>query len=148
VADDSMTRREAEIGAALARSGAGLSAASLALGFAGVALGLTFARLGPSHVAVVIAILTLAQAALVGFGLFLALRVSIDAALFAALARDPDLPSFDAAMGALGLLPTEKQGRSMAVRVIGLKRLLHMQAFSVAVQLLLLVALLAPDALR
>ncbi|QGM45446.1 hypothetical protein [Methylocystis heyeri] len=147
MADGSMPRRKAEIGAALAQSGAGLRAVSLAVGLAGVALGVIFARLGPSRAAAAISVLTIAQALLTGFGQFLGLRSSIDAALFAGLARDPDLASFDAAMSELGLLPAEKQGRAMAARVAGLKRLLHLQGLGLAAQLTLLVALLAPGGL-
>jgi hypothetical protein len=142
---DGSAKRQAEIGQALARSGAGLRPASLALGLVGVTLGLVFARFGPSRAALAFALLTIAQALLTGFGQFLGLRCSFDAALFAGLASDPDLASFDAAMGELGLLPAEKQGRSMAARVAGLKRLLRIQGLGVAAQLLLLVALLGPD---
>jgi hypothetical protein len=145
---DGSVKREAEIGEALARSGAGLRPASLALGLVGVALGLVLARLGSARAAPAFALLTIAQALLIGLGQFLGLRGSIDAALFANLARDPDLASFDASMGELGLLPAAKQGRSMAARVAGLKRLLQLQGLGVAAQLLLLVALLAADSLR
>lgn len=136
-----LARGQAAIGAALARGGAGLRSASLVIGLVAIVLGAVLVRIDPRGVSVVIGGLTLAQAAFVGLGQFLGLRGAVDADLFADLSRGSDLATFDAAMGGLRLLPVAKQGRSMTERVTGLRRLLRLQGWGVAAQLLLLVVL-------
>ncbi|MBN9064203.1 MAG: hypothetical protein J0H41_17485 [Rhizobiales bacterium] len=64
----------------------------------------------------------------------LAARVAFDADLFAALARDGDLPGFDRAMTGLSLMPVTKAGRPMEARAKGALRLLKRQAFVLAAQ--------------
>lgn len=128
-------RWQAAIGAALARAGARLRIASLAIGVAGVALAMQ------GHSGVMAFLLTGAQALLTAAGLYLGFRLDIDAELFAQLAQRPDLAGFDAAMDALGLLPPAKQGRPIAARLAGVKRLLALQGAGLAAQLALLLAL-------
>jgi hypothetical protein len=142
-----LARRQAVIGAALARGGAGLRSASLVIGLAAIGLGLVLLRVDPHPLTGVIGWLSLAQALFIGLGQFFGLRTAVDADLFADLARDPDLATFDGAMAGLGLLPVAKQGRSMADRVAGLRRLLRLQGSGVTAQLLLLAALVAPGGL-
>lgn len=61
------------------------------------------------------------------FGLYLAIRVGLDAALFRHLAEG-DAAGFDAAMLRQGLLPAAKAGRPMADRIAGARGLLRRQA--------------------
>ncbi len=146
----SPTRRQAAIAAALAHGGAGLRSASLAVGLVAVACGLVPMWFGPHRATIFLAAATVAQVACIGLGQLFGLRIAFDADLFAGLSRDPDLTSFDAAMGELGLLPAAKQGRGMAERVGGLRRLLLRQGVVVVIQLalLLVVALGATGGLR
>jgi len=144
----SLARRQAAIGAALARGGAGLRSASLVVGLAAIVLGVVLARTEPHRMVGVIGSLALAQGVFVCLGQFLGLRIAVDADLFAELALDPDLATFDGGMVGLRLLPAAKQGRSMAARVAGLRRLLRLLGAGVAVQLLLLVVLVGPGGLR
>ena len=139
-----LARRQAVIGAALARGGAGLRYASLVIGLTAIGLSFVLLRVDPHPQAGVIGWLSLAQALFIGFGQFFGLRIAVDADLFADLARDPDLAVFDLAMASLGLLPAAKQGRSMDERVAGLRRLLRLQGLGVTAQLLILAALVAP----
>lgn len=136
-------RRHAAIAVALAGGGAGLRSASLIVGLGAIGVGLVLMRLDPRPVSILVSGATVAQVVCVGFGQFLGLRIAIDADLFADLARDPDLATFDEAMGDLGLLPVEKRGRGMEERVAGLRRHLNRLGATVALQLVLLLALVA-----
>jgi hypothetical protein len=64
----------------------------------------------------------------------LAARTGFDEALFRRLGRQPDLAGFDAAMAALGLMPSAKTGRSMPARVAGARRLVALQAAALGAQ--------------
>ena len=88
---------------------------------------------------------TLPTAALVAvFGmleLFMAVRVSLDAALFRRLANDAqaerlDVAAFDAAMLALKLMSTGKAGQPIAKRFAGAKRLLVIQGATLVLQVI------------
>ncbi|WP_420138329.1 hypothetical protein [Sphingomonas sp.] len=79
------------------------------------------------------------QLALLAAGLWLSLRLRIDAALFQALAEEDGTGSFDEAMVALGMLSTAKAGRPMPERIAGLMRLVRLLALVVAGQLAVLI---------
>lgn len=75
---------------------------------------------------------------------YLALRVEIDAHLFAALARACDQAGgapavFDAALQRLGWLNSQRAGRALSLRVAGSQRLVNALAMVSAAQALLLV---------
>ena len=74
--------------------------------------------------------------------LFLAMRVSLDAALFRRLSRDAaddhlDVAAFDAALLALKLIPAGRAGLPIARRFAGAKRLLVIQATTFVLQVVL-----------
>lgn len=132
---DPQHRWQVLIAAALLRQGRWLAA--LALGLLLIALGslvVAFA-MGRAIWAVPHAISLLAGVV----ALWIALRVTFDADLFAALAQDDDLSSFDQAMVRLGLLPVERVGRSLELRVQGAMRLLKLLAIAVGFQFAALV---------
>jgi hypothetical protein len=139
-------RRDAAIGAALARAGGGLRTASLLVGVLGLAAAGSAAAVEPGLAGAVAALVALGELALLGLGQWLGLRLALDADLFADLVRDPDLAGFDAAMTRLGLLAPEKGGRPMDDRIAGVRRLLRRLAIGVAAQLALLLVLLAVGA--
>lgn len=68
------------------------------------------------------------------YGLYLAIRVGLDAALFRHLA-DGDMAGFDAAMMRQGLLPAAKAGRPVADRIAGARGLLRRQVTALVGQL-------------
>lgn len=71
--------------------------------------------------------------------LWLAIRVGFDAALFRAFAcREADMPQLDSALQHLGLMPAEKAGRPVELRIKGALRLLRQQGLCLLVALLLL----------
>lgn len=77
--------------------------------------------------------------------LFLAMRVSLDAALFRRLSRDAaddrlDVAAFDAALLALKLIPAGRTGLPIARRFAGARRLLVLQATIFVIQVILAVA--------
>lgn len=70
---------------------------------------------------------------------YAAIRVGFDAALFAALARGdalPDTGAMDGGLLALGLMPAAKAGRPAEARAAGARRLLHLQALLLGLQML------------
>ena len=85
---------------------------------------------------------TAAVVALFGiFELFMAFRVSLDAALFRRLANDAqaerlDVAAFDAAMLALKLMSAGKAGQPIAKRFAGARRLLIIQAAMLLIQVI------------
>ena len=89
---------------------------------------------------------TAAIVALFGiFELFMAFRVSLDAALFRRLANDAqaerlDVAAFDAAMLALKLMSAGKAGQPIAKRFAGARRLLIIQAAVLFLQVIAAVA--------
>jgi hypothetical protein len=115
----------------------GLSRALTAGALIGLMLWPAFA---PSPAAMVV----LALVALAGFvELYLAIRVSFDAALFRRLAAEVGAPGFsdlDAALQQLGLMPPARAGRPPAERAAGAKRLLDRQGIALVVQLVLILA--------
>lgn len=73
-------------------------------------------------------------------GLYFAIRVAIDAAIFRALGRQAlDLPRLDRLLLRFHLLPAEKVGRRMDVRIEGAMRLITWQAGCLVAQLVLLI---------
>lgn len=108
--------------------------ASLATGLVGAACGLAA---GPDVLSGLLAVLHLV---LLAAGLWIALRLRVDAVLFGALAGADGTDAFDAAMLELGLLDPGKAGRSMPERVAGLMRWVRRMAVVVAAQLALLIA--------
>lgn len=84
--------------------------------------------------------LSIVQSALLAGGLWLGLRLRIDAVLFHALAEADDTDGFDRAMVELGMLDAAKAGRPMPDRVAGLMKLVRLLAVVVATQLALLAA--------
>jgi hypothetical protein len=72
--------------------------------------------------------------------IWLSLRVSLDAELFEALARAPDLVGFDQAMTALGLVRPHCAGRPLEARTKGALRLLKMQGAALAAQIIFFIA--------
>lgn len=73
------------------------------------------------------------------FELFVAIRVSLDAALFRRLANDAagerlDVAAFDAAMLALKLMSPGKAGQPVAKRFAGARRLLVIQGIALFLQ--------------
>jgi len=85
---------------------------------------------------------TAALVALVGvIELFMAVRVSLDAALFRRLALDAqaerlDVAAFDAAMLALKLMSSGKAGQPIAKRFAGARRLLIIQGATLLLQVI------------
>jgi hypothetical protein len=83
---------------------------------------------------------TAALVAVIGLiELFMAVRVSLDAALFRRLANDAqaerlDVAAFDAAMLALKLMSTGKAGQPIAKRFAGARRLLIIQGATLFLQ--------------
>jgi len=72
--------------------------------------------------------------------LYLAIRVSFDAALFRRLAAAPegfDRARLDRALSRLGLIPEDKAGRPIVERIAGARRLLAWQGMTLAAQILL-----------
>jgi hypothetical protein len=70
---------------------------------------------------------------------YLAVRVSFDARLFAALAEAhalADLAAMDGALLGMKLMPPDKAGRPASQRAEGARRLLRVQAILLALQLL------------
>lgn len=130
-------RWQATVAHATAAGTAAWQHASLATGLVGLAS--VAIRSGQASPATGLALSTL-QAAFLAAGLWLGLRLRIDAALFGALAGADGTDEFDRAMTQLGLLSSDKLGRSMPYRVAGLMRLVRLLALVVATQLALLVA--------
>jgi len=89
---------------------------------------------------------TAAIVALFGvFELFMAMRVSLDAALFRRLANDAqgerlDVAAFDAAMLALKLMSAGKAGQPIAKRFAGARRLLLIQGIALSLQVIAAIA--------
>ncbi len=76
--------------------------------------------------------------------LWLAIRVGFDAALFRAVAcGEIDMRQLDSALQRFGLMPVEKAGRPIELRIRGALRLLRLQGFCLLVALLLLLGALA-----
>ena len=71
---------------------------------------------------------------------WLAARVALDAELFDAIAaKEADLDGFDRAMQALGMMPQDKPGRTLADRAQGAFRLLKLQGLMLGLQMAALV---------
>lgn len=66
--------------------------------------------------------------------IWLTIRVSFDAELFAALASDMDLAAFDRAMLELGLMPGDRAGRVLEPRIAGAMRLMKLQVLTLAIE--------------
>jgi hypothetical protein len=111
--------------------------ASLAIGL--INLTLVALREAQAPLAVGLA-LSMLQSALLAGGLWLGLRLRIDAVLFHALAKVDGTDGFDRAMVDLGFLGTDKAARSMPERVAGLVRLIRLLGLVVVAQLALLIA--------
>ena len=111
--------------------------ASLATGLIGLASNGVRGAEAPPAICLASSVL---QAALLAGGLWLSLRLRIDAALFQALAKAKGTDGFDRAMVELGLLDAAKSGRPVPDRVAGLMRLVRLLALVVVAQLALLVA--------
>jgi hypothetical protein len=135
-ADDAWS---ATIAAAVLRRGTMVHAASLVLTLAalltGIAMSLVSAKPGVGWLSVGVAVVLSGAVES-----WLAARVAIDAELFGALAaKGTDLEGFDRAMLALGLMPADKVGRALGLRIGGALRLLKLQALALAAQVLVLV---------
>ena len=131
------TRWQATVAHATAAATTSWQNASLAIGLVGLAS--VAIRGGQAQPAIWLT-LAILHAGLLAGGLYLGLRLRIDAALFRALAAADDADGFDRAMTELGLLGAGKAGRPMPDRVAGLMRLVRRLALVVAAQLALLVA--------
>jgi hypothetical protein len=142
VSDAASERAEAAVAADLLAHGAIVHRLSAMLTVAGVVAVPAMALVRPDGIAMALA----ALAVLAGIAeLWFALRVGFDARAFARLARDAaagglGIDAFDAAMGALGLMPAGKAGRPLAARVRGAMRLLGRQVALLLAQTALLVA--------
>ena len=115
--------------AALLAQGRGLDQLSRLLIVTALVALVALAALGIPKLAVV-ALLTLSVMAGVG-ELYLAVRVGFDAELLRRLAdaaEDPKLASLDTALTAMGLLPVDKAGRPLELRIAGACRLFYKQA--------------------
>ena len=125
-----------EIAAALLRRGAMVHAASCALTVAALVGATAAAMLGLPHRALWLSLSAeVVVAGLVEF--WLAVRVAVDADLFAAIGTaGNDLDRFDRSMSELGLLAADKTGRPLIVRIRGALRLLKLQAAMLIVQML------------
>ncbi len=127
-ADD---RATAAVAAHLLSQGAMVHRLSVALTVASV---LALPILALLHPRPLPALATATLAAVIGLAeLWLALRVAFDARLFEQLAQGEagggmTTPTFDGAMGALGLMPADKAGRPITARVQGAMGLLRRQA--------------------
>ena len=83
----------------------------------------------------------IAAVALLGLlELHFALRVGVDAALFAGLCETADFAALDRSLTGLGLMPQAKAGRPAAARVRGAWRLMLYQALCLAAQAVLILA--------
>lgn len=128
-----MSEFSASVCASLLRQGRTLERASRLLGMAGLLAGGAQALSGPPHVpfgllCLGVFLLWLAQ-------LYWALRVALDAELFALLAcHDTPLPALDAALRDLRLKPSGRDDRPLAARGQGALRLLRRQALLLAAQ--------------
>jgi len=129
------TRWQAGIAHATAAGTVIWQQASLAIGLVGLASVVVRAGAAP---AIALA-LSLLQAALLVAGLWLGLRLRIDAVLFRGLAEAEGMDGFDRAMLELGLIDAGKVARPMPDRVAGLMRLVRLLALVVAAQLVVLV---------
>lgn len=86
--------------------------------------------------------LTLASSVLAGLiCLYLSIRVGFDAAIFHQIAAAKDgsvsLQSLDDVLRELGLLATNKVGRSVNARIVGARRLFHRQIYVALLQVVL-----------
>ncbi|MCW5747367.1 MAG: hypothetical protein KIT36_14360 [Alphaproteobacteria bacterium] len=135
-------RAEAAVAADLLSYGALLHRLSLPLTVVGALAMPLLALAQPSRPAMALASLVVVA----GLAeLWFAARVAFDACAFQRLARGDEADGltatdFDAAMGALGLVPVDKAGRPVADRVRGAMRLLARQAALAVAQVVLLVA--------
>jgi len=110
--------------------------ASAAIGL----IGLASAVVGGATISLPISLgLLVLNAALLAGGLWLSLRLRIDAVLFHALAEGDGSDEFDRAMVDLGWLDAGRAGRPMPYRVAGLMRLVRLLVLLVAAQLMLLI---------
>lgn len=71
------------------------------------------------------------------FEFYYALRVAFDAEVFGLFANPEEIPSFDAVMTRMGLMPGDKSGRPLDARIAGAFALLKWQAYCLAAQVLL-----------
>ncbi len=71
--------------------------------------------------------------------LWLGIRAAFDADLFAALAQNPDFPGFDRAMSTLDLMPSDRAGRALDLRIAGALRLQKHQGIACGIQIAALV---------
>ena len=131
------TRWQAKVAYATAAGTVPWQHASLATGLVGLT---AVAIRGVDAPPVIRLALLILQSALLVGGLWLSLRLRIDAVLFHVLAEADSVDAFDRAMVELGLLASDKAGRPMPDRVAGLMRLVRLLALAVAAQLALLVA--------
>lgn len=134
-------RWHARIGHAVAAGTAPWQHASLAAGLTGLVLA-AISDSGADHAFYpLVAVLHLA---LLSVGLWLGLRLRIDAGLLKALADCADLDGFDRVMRESRLMPNDKTGRPMSARIAGLLRLSRLLALMVLAQLVLLAVAGAP----
>jgi hypothetical protein len=102
--------------------------------------------LGPAMVPALawpLAVTGLLTAAAGAVQLYLAIRVGFDAALFRQLAARPtlmDVSGMDRALGALALLPPDRQERPVAARIAGARRLFRWQLRALVLQVCVLLA--------
>jgi hypothetical protein len=136
-ASGSADRAVAAVAADLLAQGARVHGLSVVLTVASLAADAAMALWWPKPLPMTIA----CAAAVAGLvELWFALRVGLDARLFARMANGLSPADLDAALQALGLTGPEKAGRPLPARVKGATRLLGCQAGLLVLQVVLLVA--------
>ena len=132
---------ELQVVASLLRRGRSLDQLSTGLTLLGVLFGL--AQLLMATVTPICLILSLWMIILGLLQKYWALRVAFDADLFALLARNKDrTPDLDQTLQSLGLQPAKRAGRPWAERRRGALKLVRKQAYLLAAQVLLTLAVI------
>lgn len=126
----------ASVAAAVLRRGKMLHAASLLLTAVGLSQ-LCIAHFTAQHLGAYGILLAGATVVAGMLEFYYALRVAFDAEIFGLFAHPEDIPSFDAVMTRMGLMPGEKSGRPLDARIAGAFSLLKKQAYCLAAQILL-----------
>ncbi|KAF1012595.1 MAG: hypothetical protein GAK32_00008 [Pseudomonas fluorescens] len=130
-----------QVVASLLRRGRSLDQLSTGLTLLGVLFGL--AQLLMISISTLCLLLSLWMILLGLLQKYWALRVAFDADLFALLARDPQrAPELDQALQNLGLQSAKRTGRPWAERQRGALKLLRKQAYLLAAQVVLTVAVI------
>lgn len=130
-----------QVVASLLRRGRSLDQLSTGLTLLGVMFGL--AQLLMISISTLCLLLSLWMILLGLLQKYWALRVAFDADLFALLARDPQrTPELDQALQSLGLQSAKRIGRPWAERQRGALKLLRKQAYLLAAQVVLTVAVI------